>query len=165
MARRLLLATLLLGFATTASAQDACAAEKARLCPRPDDNVTLLKCLRSNKSQLSAACTSQVDKVMLLALEIGDGCEQDVYDFCKGVPVGQGQVAACLKANKVNVSQSCQEALNRWSNLQMKVGVNCQGDIAKWCSTIYAGDGRMIGCLLSHEQDLSSDCRDTIRNR
>jgi hypothetical protein len=165
MIRRLLLATLLLAAAAPAAAQDACAAEKAKLCPRPDDNVSLLKCLRANRDQLSTACTSKVDKVLLLALEIGDGCQQDVYDFCQGVPVGQGQVAACLKANKVNVSASCQEALNRWSNLQMKVSVNCQPDIAKWCSTVYAGDGRMIGCLLQHEQDLSSDCRDTIRNR
>jgi inosine-uridine nucleoside N-ribohydrolase len=165
MVRLALLATLLLGLVQPARGQDACAAETARLCPRPDDNVALLKCLRSNAAQLSAACTSQLDLVLAKALEVGAGCEADVAEFCKDVPVGQGAVGACLKANKVKVSASCQEALNRWSNLQMEVGVSCRNDINKWCSTLYAGDGRILGCLLSHEKELESDCRSTLKKR
>jgi hypothetical protein len=165
MARLLLAATLLLATAAPADAQNACAAEKAKLCPRPDDNVALIKCLRANKSQLSAACTSELDMVLMKALEIGEGCEQDVYDYCKGVPAGQGQVAACLKANKDKVSASCQEAINRWANLQMQVGVTCRNDINKWCPTVWQGDGRILGCLLGHEKDLESDCRDLLKGR
>jgi hypothetical protein len=163
MVRQVLLAMLLLSTTLDARGQDACAAEKARLCPNPDSNVALLKCLRSNKAQLSAACTSDLDLVLAKALEIGAGCEADVYNLCRDVPAGGGRIAACLKARNTELSQSCQEAYNRWRNLQMETGVACRNDINKFCSTLYQGEGRILGCLLSHQKDLESDCQDALK--
>jgi hypothetical protein len=40
----------------------------------------------------------------------------------------------------------------------------CANDIAKFCSDVKPGGGRILGCLQEHRDDLSASCRDRIAN-
>lgn len=163
MARHTWFAVLLLTLAVNARGDDPCAAEKTRLCPNPSDNAALLRCLRSNQAKLSQACTSDLDQLLAKALEVGAGCEGDVGKLCREVEPGDGRIALCLQSQESDLSQSCQQALSRWRNLKMELGVVCRGDVGRLCPGLPEGDGRILACLRSHEKDLTSDCRSAVR--
>jgi Golgi apparatus protein 1 len=163
LARHTWLAVLLLTLAVNARGDDPCAAEQARLCPNPSDSAALLRCLRSNKARLSEACTSDLDRLAIKALEVGAGCEGDVYSKCREVQPGEGRIALCLQSQESDLSSSCQQALSRWRNLKMELGVVCRGDAGRLCPGLPEGDGRILACLKSHEKDLTSDCRSAVR--
>ena len=162
MVRRLVLTALLGAAAVAARGEDACTAAVARLCPQSRGDLILLGCLRAHESEISSACPGDLDAVMAKAQEIGQSCDSDVQTLCKGVPAGQGRVAACLQANESNLSTSCQAAFNEWRLMRMRLVAACSGDIGKFCQMVPEGGGRIYGCLKAHARDLSSDCRSAM---
>lgn len=43
-----------------------------------------------------------------------------------------------------------------------KIEAGCGGDIAKYCSTVTPGDGRLIFCMMAHEDKISPKCDYTL---
>jgi len=42
---------------------------------------------------------------------VRQSCARDVRAYCRGVPIGGGNIVACLKANAASLSSRCQSAL------------------------------------------------------
>jgi Golgi apparatus protein 1 len=158
---RLLLAALA-ALPLAARAEDPCAAEVHRLCPRSRGDVETLSCLRANERELSRACKGDLDAVLAKARAIGAACEGDVYKLCKDVAPGEGRVAACLKAHEGELSQGCQGAFNTWRLARMELTAACAGDVGRFCRDVPEGGGRIWTCLKEHLPELTSDCRSAV---
>jgi Cysteine rich repeat len=164
MSRSLVLAAAALALLTAspAGADDACAAEVARLCPRSRGDIETLSCLRAHEPTLAKACKGDLDAVLAKARAFSADCEGDVYEHCKDVEPGEARVAACLRAHESELSQSCQNAFNTWRLGRMELVAACAGDIGEHCQQVPEGGGRIWVCLKDHLKDLSSDCRAAV---
>jgi hypothetical protein len=92
------------------SADDACAADKAKFCTNLDTKIlTVGKCLKDHEAQLSDACKRKVANAMAQA-EVRKACKADVKKFCEGVQPGEGRIAACLKQHEGKLSAGCTAA-------------------------------------------------------
>jgi hypothetical protein len=92
------------------SADDACAADKAKFCAKLDTKtLTVGKCLKEHEAQLSDACKKKVANAMAQA-EARKACKADVKKFCEGVKPGEGRIAACLKQHEGKLSEGCTAA-------------------------------------------------------
>ncbi len=94
--------------------------------------------------------------------ELGADCEADAKRLCAGTAPGQGRVLQCLRDQESFVSQSCQQAINRVRLTRTKIQASCAGDVGKFCRDVPEGAGRILSCLLRHEKDLASECRDVV---
>jgi hypothetical protein len=163
MLRSIVVAAALLSFALEARAEDACAAEVNRVCPRSRGDLLVLACLRTNEASLAAACQGDLDLVLAKAREIGAACDGDVKSLCRDVQPGDGRVATCLKENEHRLSTGCQSAFNEWRMQRMKLTAACAGDLGRWCPQVPEGGGRILRCLREHAADLTSDCRSALQ--
>jgi len=91
------------------SADDACAADKAKFCANLTKPLTVGKCLKEHEAQLSDACKTKVANAMAQA-EMRKACKADVKKFCEGVKPGEGRIAACLKQHEGKLSAGCDAA-------------------------------------------------------
>jgi DNA-binding transcriptional regulator YdaS (Cro superfamily) len=162
MKRPLWLAVIALGLAPAVRADDPCAQEVSRLCPRGRGDLQMVGCLRRHEPELSQACKGDLDEVLAKARSISADCEGDVYALCKDVQPGEGRVAECLKQNESHLSQSCQKAFNTWRLQRMEITSACAGDVGNFCKDVPQGGGRIWTCLKKHRKDLSSDCRSAM---
>ncbi len=162
MTRHLWLVAALVALAPTARAEDACAAEVARLCPQSRGDLLMLGCLRSNEAAFSKACQGDLAAVLAKARSLAGACEGDVARLCKDVAPGEGRVAACLKARESELSQGCQGAFNTWRLGRMELTAACAGDVGKFCRDVPEGGGRIWTCLKGKLPELTSDCRAAV---
>lgn len=162
MKRPIWLAVTVLALAPAARAEDPCAQEVTRLCPRGRGDLQLVGCLRQHESELSQACKGDLDDVLAKARSISADCEGDVYRLCKEVEPGEGRVAECLKNNESHLSQSCQKAFNTWRVQRMEITSACAGDVGTFCKDVPQGGGRIWTCLKKHRSKLSSSCRSAM---
>jgi hypothetical protein len=163
MTRPLWIAAALVMLGPTARAEDPCAAEVARLCPRSRGDLLLVGCLRSHEQELSQACKGDLDAVLAKAKAISAHCEGDVHRLCKDVEPGEGRVAACLKDHESELSQGCQGAFNAWRLKRMEFTAACAGDVGRLCRDVPEGAGRVWTCLKEKERELGSDCRAAMK--
>ena len=92
------------------SADDPCAADKAKFCANLDTKThTVGKCLKEHETQLSDACKSRVALATAQAA-VRKACRGDVNKFCTGAQPGQGRIAACLKQHEDKLSAACNAA-------------------------------------------------------
>jgi hypothetical protein len=159
MLRHLCLAAALVTLLPAARADDPCAAEVEKWCPRGRGEFLVVACLRQHEAELSTACKGDLDAVLAKAKVIGAACEGDVYRLCKDVEPGEGRVAACLKNRESELSQSCQGAFNAWRVARMEFQAACAGDIGQLCQMVPQGSGRLWVCLREQTTKLSSKCR------
>ncbi|TCU20578.1 cysteine rich repeat-containing protein [Rhizobium sullae] len=69
---------------------------------------------------VAAACTAPVaamaqsqmtPEMRAQAKTVFQACKADLKQYCKGVQPGGGRIAACLQANRANLTPTCQAAL------------------------------------------------------
>lgn len=99
----------------------------------------------------AAQTLSYADAVNQLAI----GCRADFAKYCKGVPLGNGRLRACLDAHRNVVSPQCQQtramvytSISRRVAAQRDIGNICDADIERMCGTSHA-DAHLVECLLS----------------
>jgi hypothetical protein len=99
-------------------------------------------------------------------------CKADVEKFCKDVTPGGGRIMACLKAYEDKVSEACKakgaETKGQWKEKHPKMAASmeaCKADKDKFCKDVEPGEGRVMDCMKSHGQDLSSGCRETMEHK
>ncbi|GEO87085.1 MULTISPECIES: cysteine rich repeat-containing protein [Alphaproteobacteria] len=56
------------------------------------------------QSQMTPEMRAQAKKVV-------QACKADLRQYCKGVQPGGGRIAACLQANRANLTPTCQATL------------------------------------------------------
>jgi Cysteine rich repeat len=120
-----------------------------------------------------------VAAIFLAVLAPGAAISQNVFEACSGelnnlcseVTPGDGRTLACLYANEDKLSEACDAAtaetldlLDGFFELVRYTKQECRADIAKLCSAVEIGEGRIYACLQSNATQLSDQCGAVIDN-
>ena len=78
----------------------------------------ILACLHAYSDKLSDACretimdaTGQIKALAAALSYVKEECAEDLQQFCKDVPAGEGRVMNCLDSNDDKLSRRCHAAL------------------------------------------------------
>jgi hypothetical protein len=147
-----------------ARADDACAADRQRLCAAAQGPAKM-QCMKAHEAELSDACKAQRATVKQAAVEVHADCQADVGRLCQGVPAAGGQIHACLKTHAAELSPPCQQAIGNMQAVKEQIHPGCHADAAKLCQGVQPGGGRIIACLNSHRAELSPACQTNLDKR
>ena len=86
-------------------------------------------------------------------------CKADVEKHCKGVKMGGGRIAACLRSHEADLSAECKEAQHEWKEAMAHISEACKEDKAKFCADVKPGGGRIKRCMRKHRKELSEKCQ------
>jgi hypothetical protein len=96
-------------------------------------------------------------------------CDKEIKRHCKGVPVGQGRVLACLYAFGSKLSAKCEDAvlasserLSVATTALANVKKMCEPDAKRLCNGVAMGSGNLVGCLTRAKGSVSGQCNDTL---
>jgi hypothetical protein len=90
-------------------------------------------------------------------------CAADVHKLCGDVPVGGGRIQACLKQHEAQVSEACRNKLDKLGAEVKLLAAVCRWDIARLCSDVDPGAGRVLQCLQTNQAQLSPECLQQLR--
>jgi OOP family OmpA-OmpF porin len=122
------------------------------------------------KAEAVAVNSSLIDEGYNKAVKIiGEGCSREVATICGDIPLGQGKILDCLKSNDSNLSSTCRQSIAQGeSTIQVALGnanyfgARCGPEIARHCSDITPGDGRIVACLEKNNMNLEKRCYDAM---
>ena len=105
-----------------------------------------------------------------LVKTVADGCKTELETYCKNVTPGEGRILACLFAYQDKLSGKCEYALYD-ASVQLERAVaalgyvvnECADDLDKHCSGVAAGEGRLLDCIEKNEKEVSSRCKDAMK--
>jgi len=105
-----------------------------------------------------------------LVKTVADGCKVELETYCKNVTPGEGRILACLFAYQDKLSGKCEYALYD-ASVQLERAVaalgyvvnECADDLDKHCSGVAAGEGRLLDCIEKNEKNVSSRCKDAMK--
>lgn len=100
---------------------------------------------------------------------IAEGCATEIEQYCSQVSPGDGRLLACFFAHEDKLSGQCEYALYS-AAAQLEQAVNalayvastCEEDILKLCADVPLGEGRVLECLDSNGDAVSSACKAAI---
>jgi len=103
------------------------------------------------------------------AATVEAGCAAEIENYCSQVTIGEGRLLACFYAHEDKLSGQCQYALYTASaELEHAVSAlnyvagQCQADIVKLCASVQAGEGRILECLDSQKESVSTQCKQAV---
>lgn len=103
--------------------------------------------------------------------DVMKGCASEIEQYCSGVTLGEGRLAACFYAYEDKLSNQCQYALYEAASTLEAAEVvldyfveQCGSDVVKLCQGVDAGEGRILACLTSQSTALSASCSSAITN-
>ena len=106
-----------------------------------------------------------------LVQTVVDGCKTELETYCQDVTPGQGRVLACLYSRSDKLSNRCEYALyDAAAQLERAVAAlsflvnECRDDLAKLCSDVPAGEGRLAECLAKNETKVSDRCKQAFKD-
>lgn len=85
-------------------------------------------------------------------------CADDAAKYCKGVKPRHGNIMNYLKENSDKLSPACKKIMSASptkKGAQQGSGV-CGEDIAKFCKGVKPGEGRIVQCMKTDENELSA---------
>ncbi|MEJ2589231.1 MAG: cysteine rich repeat-containing protein [Deltaproteobacteria bacterium] len=84
---------------------------------------------------------------------------------------GEGCILASLYAHEVKLSGQCEYALfDAAAQLERAVATlsylvnGCGDDLNKYCANVPAGEGRLLDCLDKNEKNVSSRCKQALKD-
>ncbi len=102
---------------------------------------------------------------------VADGCKTEIETYCKTVTPGEGRVLACLYAYEDKLSARCEYALyDAAAQLEHAITTvayvanECRDDLTKFCSNIKVGEGRVLQCLDKNSAQVSSRCKQALKD-
>ena len=129
--------------------------------------TTLLKICTAACATLSLGTASAQD----IVANVQKGCATEIEQYCKGVTLGEGRLAACFYAYEDKLSNQCQYAIYEAASALEAAAVvldyfvqQCGSDIVELCKDVEAGEGRILACLTSQSTALSASCSKAITN-
>jgi hypothetical protein len=69
----------------------------------------IASCLKEHEKDLSPACKTRTEEMMMRAREIHKACADDIDKFCSDAQPGKGHMARCLREHKDELSPECRE--------------------------------------------------------
>ena len=96
-----------------------------------------------------------------------EACKEDIKTFCtdKGIKPGGGRILSCLKAQEANLSSGCSAAMAEGKQKMKDCHAACKGDIQTHCKVIPPCKGRILSCLKTKEDSLTSECKTAMSSR
>ena len=98
-----------------------------------------------------------------------EACETDIESYCSQVTPGEGRMLHCMAAHEDKISGQCQYAFYQAATLLEELATaityvanECATDIQTHCSDIAMGEGRILECLIEHEEEASESCNRAI---
>ena len=88
---------------------------------------------------------------------IPEECRKAAASLCPNIDVDNG-LGSCVLDNEEKLGAQCKEFLSKVTD-ELKI---CRSDIKKHCSSVRAGKGRIVGCLLPHRLELNLKCREWV---
>ncbi len=99
--------------APAALAGGPCADDAKSFCGGVDPGQGRMQsCLRSHWGDLAPACQKYLDRVSSATQLFYYQCEPEIFELCQDVPVGKGDVLACLKSHGKELSATCRSAVD-----------------------------------------------------
>ncbi|MGD8262877.1 MAG: cysteine rich repeat-containing protein [Desulfobacterales bacterium] len=105
-----------------------------------------------------------------LLQSVAEGCKAEIDTYCAKVTPGQGRILACLYAHGDKLSAKCEYALydaavqlERAVAALSYVASECDADLEKLCSSVQAGEGRLLQCLEKNEKQVSGRCKEALK--
>jgi hypothetical protein len=99
------------------------------------------------------------------------GCDKELKTYCKDVTPGEGRGLACLYAHSDKLSGKCEYALydsaaqlERFVNATAYAANECRDDLAKFCSELKPGGGRLLQCLDKNDAKVSKRCKQALKD-
>jgi hypothetical protein len=99
-----------------------------------------------------------------------NGCKTELETYCKDVTPGEGRILACLYSRSDKLSGKCEYALyDAAVQLERAVAAlsylvnECADDLNKFCQDVPAGEGRLLDCLDKNAADVSTRCKNAIK--
>ncbi len=100
-----------------------------------------------------------------------NGCKVELEKYCSQVTPGQGRILGCLYAYQDKLSGKCEYALyDAAVQLERAVAAlsyvvnECGDDLDKHCSSVPAGEGRLLNCLENNEKQVSGRCKQALND-
>jgi hypothetical protein len=97
---------------------------------------------------------------------VESACKSDIENFCKGISVGGGRIARCLKENESKLSPGCKVEIEEKLAVAKEKGAGfkqeCEANVQEFCSGIQPGGGRIIRCLKQNQSKLAKGCQDAL---
>ena len=101
--------------------------------------------------------------------DVQKGCAVEIEKFCSQVTLGEGRLLACFYAHEDRLSGQCQYALytaaaqleHAVSALNYVAG-QCEDDIETHCAGVQLGEGRILSCLKSNADSVSTACKAAV---
>jgi len=101
---------------------------------------------------------------------VANGCKAEIDTYCKDVTPGQGRMLACLYAHSDKLSGKCEYALyDAAAQLERAVAAlsyvvnECADDLDQFCMGVAAGNGRLKDCLEKNDPNVSSRCKEAMK--
>jgi len=99
------------------------------------------------------------------------GCDKELKTYCKDVTPGEGRGLACLYAFSDKLSAQCEYALyDAAAQLERAIAAlsytvnECRDDLAKFCSNIKPGEGRLLQCLEKNDAKVTARCKSAMKD-
>lgn len=96
-------------------------------------------------------------------------CRADAQKYCQGVAPGGGKIRDCLVGHMDDLTPACQSLVNKQpdpvSASAGPVVLACASDTKSMCKGVQPGGGRILDCLIDHQNDLSDGCYDALKKR
>jgi Cysteine rich repeat len=67
-------------------------------------------------------------------------------------------LALLITGNLQAQTPTAENARERVTNAEQKLRVACGDDVTKYCSTVTPGEGRLLFCMMAHEDKISTKC-------
>ena len=103
--------------------------------------------------------------------QAAEGCKTEIETYCSQVTLGQGRLLACLYAYGDKLSGQCEYALydaavqlERAVAALSYVAKECDDDLNSLCGSVASGEGRLLQCLESKEDQVSGRCKQALRD-
>ena len=127
---------------------------------------------------MSKAIKTLVMAITLMSLVLASGsdpltaaeenpCKADFQKLCGDVKPGEGRIQACLKEHKDDISQECRAFLEaKGKEIREKIeqiSEACKSDAQKLCPGIEPGEGRILKCLMQHQEEVSDQCKNSFK--
>jgi hypothetical protein len=96
-----------------------------------------------------------------------DACKGDAQKFCSGIAPGGGKIKDCLTAHEADLSPSCMAIVTKKQD-DRNAGARafadaCGADTKSFCKGVKPGQGRILDCLVDHQNDITEACYQILK--
>ena len=106
--------SICVGISVYAADTRPCADDVSKFCKdvKPGGG-RIANCLKEHEKDLSPACKTRTNEMMMRAKEVHKACADDIDIFCKDAQPDKGNIAVCLREHKSELSPECKEEFGK----------------------------------------------------